>query len=87
MVLVEGLQHGCIPIAFNTFDSVLDTITDGRNGAVIPNNDYKAFAAQLALWMKQPDSLSSLRAQASSNLKKFDPAAVCQEWNRKVFKK
>ena len=87
MVLVEGLQHGCIPIAFNTFDSVLDTITDGRNGAVIPNNDYKAFAAQLALWMKQPDSLSSLRAQTSSNLKKFDPAAVCQEWNRKVFKK
>lgn len=36
LVLVEAMQHGCVPIAFDSYPAVRDIISHGENGILIP---------------------------------------------------
>ena len=44
LTLIEAMQFGCIPIAFDSFESLNDIITDGFNGYTIPSFNIKAMA-------------------------------------------
>jgi glycosyltransferase involved in cell wall biosynthesis len=47
MVLMEGQQMGVVPISYNSYESITDIITDGKNGVIIPNNDMNYFVNKL----------------------------------------
>src|SRR5699024_12101991 len=45
---VTGVQTCALPIlGFNSFQSIYDIIDHGKNGFIIPNNDYQAYADTL----------------------------------------
>lgn len=46
-VFIEAMDLGVIPIGFNSFQSIYDIIDHGKNGFIIPNNDYQAYADTL----------------------------------------
>ena len=60
MTLVEAQMMGCVPIAFDTFDSLKEVITDGTNGRIIPNNDTKGFIDATIELMSHPDKRREL---------------------------
>ena len=43
MTLVEAQMMGCVPVAFYTFDSLKEVVTDKENGRIIPNNDTEKY--------------------------------------------
>ena len=47
MVLMEAMQMGVVPIAFNSFESVYDIIDDRLNGIIVENNDIDMYVKQL----------------------------------------
>ena len=47
MVLTEAMQHGVVPIAFNSYSSVHDIITDNKDGYIIPAFNEKVYAKSL----------------------------------------
>ena len=80
MVLTEAMQHGVVPIAFNSYDALTDIVTDGQDGLLIPAFDEDAYAARMLELIKKEETLRrmSVRAAASSN--KFSRDIVARQW-------
>lgn len=53
MTIIEAMQFGCVPIAFNNFSSLKDIITNGKNGIIIPSKKEKCFSKKLLFLMSQ----------------------------------
>ena len=55
MVLAEAASFGCVPMAFNAFESVSDLITDNENGRLVKAFDVDAYAEALYQLMMNED--------------------------------
>lgn len=80
MVLIEALQHKCIPIAYNSFAALSDIIVDGVNGYAIPPFNEKIFVEKLQYLMSNADERERLAANNAVTLDKFDINKVSQQW-------
>ena len=81
MTIAEAQANGCVPIAFNSFPTAAELITDGNNGYLIPTfGDTATFAGRLARLMDNDERRCRMSAQAQETSKKFSPAQVSQHW-------
>ena len=48
LTLTEAQQYGCVPLAFHSFASLTDIITDKVNGFAIPNDDISLYIKQIS---------------------------------------
>ena len=83
MTLVEAQMMGCVPIAFDTFDSLKEVITDGTNGRIIPNNDTKGFIDATIELMSHPDKRRELIQNGLNDCLRFSQKNICECW--KIF--
>ena len=44
LVLTEAMQFGCVPIAFDSFESIHEIIEDGKNGFLVKPFDIDKYA-------------------------------------------
>ena len=51
LVLVEAMNYGCVPVAFNSYAAAADIIDDGENGILVPPMDCEKYANALAALM------------------------------------
>lgn len=74
--MIEALNYGAVPIAFNSFSSLSDIITGGGAGvAVDEEGGVEAFAEALRKLMRRPlPEISAARPDA------FTPEAVATRW-------
>lgn len=80
MVLTEAMQHGVVPIAFNSYDALKDIVTDGYNGIVIPAFDEMQFAQKLKYLIEHVEILKSMSEQAIVDSKRFSRERIAVEW-------
>lgn len=80
LVLAEAMAHGCIPIAYNSYASLRDIITDGENGFAIPAFDEKAYVAKLTELMTCSKLRESMAEKAKESIKRFDAKKIAAEW-------
>jgi glycosyltransferase involved in cell wall biosynthesis len=71
MVLMEGQQMGVVPVTYNSFESITDIITDGENGAIIPNNDLDYFVSRMKDLMINNTKRELMAANAIVSSKRF----------------
>ena len=84
MVLLEGMQYGCIPVAFDSYPAVHDLISHMRNGLLVPAFDEKAYARSLASLMNR-DSLRRVLQQASlRKASQFSPEQTGELWQKLI---
>lgn len=81
LVLVEAMNFGCVPVAFNSFASVVDIIEDSKTGMLVSPFDCEAYADSVANLMKNEE----LRATLAKNGKevvaqKFSLAHIVDCW-------
>lgn len=81
MVLVEAMQFGCVPFAYNSYESLSDIIDNGVNGFMISPFDEVEYANKLFDYLK----LSSAEKQAFSiaainKARTFDVNVVGKRW-------
>lgn len=80
MVLTEGLAHGCVVCAYDTYETVHDII-NGSNGFVsIPKP--KAMAAKLDLLMNKPSELKKMSKATYNSIKKYNVESIVNQWEQ-----
>lgn len=84
MVLLEGMQYGCIPVAFDSYPAVHDLISHMRNGLLVPAFDEKAYARSLASLMNRESLRSVLQQAAKQRAEQFSPERTEQLWQQLI---
>ncbi|MDN0049597.1 glycosyltransferase [Bacteroides gallinaceum] len=80
LTLTEAQQYGVVPIAFNSYASLTDIITDGENGFIIPNNDLQTYIDKLADLMQNENKRKYMAVKAIESSKRFCMDKICADW-------
>ena len=67
LVLVEAMAYGCVPMAFNSFETVTDSIDDGKNCFLIQPFEDKQYAKQV---IKLIDDIQLRKRMADLSIEK-----------------
>lgn len=87
LALVEGMDAGCIPIAYDIPYGPSDLITNGRNGFLVPAGDIDALAERIVELQRMPArSLAAMRRRAQKTARRFDDRIVTRTWAREMEK-
>lgn len=80
MVILEAQMFGCVPIAYNSFSSLQDFITDNINGLKIRAFDKKEFARKLGWLMENENERHRIAQECCKSTAKFDINIIAKEW-------
>lgn len=80
LTLTEAQQYGCVPLAFHSFASLTDIITDKVNGFAIPNDDISLYIKQIKLLMTDEKLRKSMSANAIESSKQFSIEIIIKKW-------
>ena len=80
LTLTEAQQNACVPIAFNSFGSLTEIISDGKNGIIVPNNDLRAYLESLKKLMMDVSKRRRMAANAVETCKRFSQENICSKW-------
>lgn len=86
MVLVEAMTFGVVPLAFDSYASVRDIITDGETGYLIPPYDIDEYARKLGEIMDKDESwLADMGARCRDSVRRYSIKKVVDQWEQ-LFK-
>ena len=80
MTLIESMQCGCVPIAYDTFSSIYDIIVDGNNGYIVGNLDSETFIAKSEQLMQDCTLFNRMSSQAKAKAATFEIDSIIQKW-------
>lgn len=80
MVIIEAQQNGCIPVVYDSYESLHDIIDSGKNGYIIPAFDERKFVAQLAQIMDNPELCKEMSETCRENTNKFNLSNIVDQW-------
>lgn len=80
MVLVEAMQYGCIPIAYDSYASLHDLIDDGKTGYMIKPFDESAFIQKLSLLMSDREIRQMMAEKCIEVPMKFSAESISNQW-------
>lgn len=80
MVLVEAQMFGCVPIAYNSYSSLQEIITNGVNGYTIPAFDKKEFAKRLEWLMEHDTEREKMIPTCKDSVKRYDVKIIAKQW-------
>jgi glycosyltransferase involved in cell wall biosynthesis len=80
LVLVEAIQYGCTPLAFDSYASVHDIIESGNNGYIVPAFNENEYARKLALLMSDENLRQKMSSNGRESINRFNPKDIAQQW-------
>lgn len=80
MTLVEAMQNGCIPFAFDNFTVLHDIIEDNYNGFIIPSNDESIYAKKIENLIINNDKRKQIAENCITSCKKFSIENIGNIW-------
>lgn len=86
LTLTEAQQYGVVPLAFNSYSSLSDIITNNVNGIIIPNNDTKEYINKLIILMRNDELRKTLAQKAISTSHRFETKKICEQWKDLLLK-
>ena len=84
MVLLEGMQYGCIPIAFDSYPAVHDLIEHRINGMLVPPFDEPGYARVLSLLMQHEPLRQKMHLAAWQKSLRFSPEIIGRQWQQLI---
>lgn len=85
LTLMESMQYGCIPVAFNSYASITDIVSDGSDGFLIPPFDIDRMAEKV-LEAAESEALAAMSDRAVRSMSRFKPETVAGRW-KELFAK
>lgn len=82
LTLTEASQMGCVPLAFRSFESLPDIITDGVNGYTVPDGDIDTYADRMASLMLDPERRVAMARAAVGLSRRFSLPEVMDRWQK-----
>lgn len=80
LTLTEAQQMGCVPIAYNTYPTLKDIITDGEDGIIIAKNDMANYEQKLLELITDHKMRHQLAIQGINNCKQFSQDKIAEMW-------
>ncbi|MCH5319560.1 MAG: glycosyltransferase [Paramuribaculum sp.] len=81
--VLEAQAYGCVPIAFDSFKSIHDVVTDDETGILIENfGDIVTFANKLIDLMKNKDKRLELAEQGIKEVTRFSSKIIVDRWQQ-----
>ena len=80
MVLTEAMQHGVVPMAFNSYSSVKDIIDDNINGILVKPFDEKEYADKLIGLMNDEEKYIEMSYAAMLKSAVFSKEIIVKKW-------
>lgn len=76
MVILESMQMGVVPIAFNSFEALSEIIHHDVNGLIIENNNLDQYIQELKSLMSDDKKLKSMATNGIEKSAQFDSKIV-----------
>lgn len=80
MVLTEGQQNGVVPVSFDSFESIVETISNNVNGIIIPNNDVNSFVVSMTNLMLNEEMLNEMIKNAILSSHRFEKEKIVNQY-------
>lgn len=84
MVLTEAMQHGNVPLAFQSYSSITDIVDDEVDGYLIKPFDIEEYASRLDELMGNEKLRMLMSLKCISDVKKFDVYNIMGLWNHLI---
>lgn len=82
MVINEAQQKGVVPIAYGSYASILDLITDGVDGCIVPNQDKQAFVDTLKMLMTDEEKRRDMQLAGLKNSGRYSEDVIYRQWEK-----
>ena len=82
MALTEGMQCGCVPVAFNSYAAVSDIIDDGVNGILVTPFKIKELSGALYKLANDDVLLKQYAKAAYEKTFQYDISVVADKWEQ-----
>lgn len=80
LTLTEAQQMGVVPVAFNTYASLRDIITDGVDGKVIAEGDVDGYVCTVLDLMQDDAKRQRMARQAIELSQRFSQEKIARKW-------
>lgn len=80
MVLTEAMQHGCVPIAFDSFPAIYDIICNNEDGVIVKSFDLNEYSEKLLQLIRDAEYRQRLSKNAINNVRRFDIDRIANQW-------
>ena len=80
MVLIEAQKYGCVPIAYDSYESAKDIIQNNFNGLLIRPFKQKEYKIALESLMTNEERREILAHNGSDYIKKFEITNIVKQW-------
>lgn len=80
MTLIEAMQQGCVPVAYQTFSSISDIIDNGNNGFLILPDDMDSFIVKSVLLAKKENLRIEMSSSAIRKTDNFSIEKIINKW-------
>ena len=87
LTLTEAQQMGVVPIAFDTYASLREIITDGENGVVLTEGDVDGYVNSMLHIMQHTVERQRMARQAIESSQRFSQEKVAEQWWRLLSEK
>lgn len=80
MVLVEAMQFGCVPIAFDSFEAIHDVIIPEKTGELVKPFKIKDYINKLSNLIDDDTKRTTMSDAASMYVARFDIKTIADRW-------
>lgn len=87
MVLTEAMAYGCVPVVFDTYESLHDILQNGHNGSLIKPFDKKAMVSSLDYLANNEQDRIRMAEAGRSSIRNFIPEKICRQWENLLIGK
>ena len=85
MALTEGMQYGCVPVAFDSYASASDIIDDGVNGILVTPFKIKELSGALYKLANDEALLRQYAKAAYEKTFQYDVSVVADKWEQALL--
>lgn len=82
MVLTEAMSYGCIPFAYDTYESVHDIIDDNKNGIIVKPFNKKEMAMRIQELIDDKEKFTAMQKAAIEKVKEFSVENIVDKWEK-----
>ena len=86
LTLTESQQFGVVPVAFYSYESLVDIIDSGKNGYIIKDEDILSYAEKILELMDNNELRNNMARNAINSAHRFEQSVIAHKW-KDLFEK
>lgn len=82
MVIIEGMAEGCVPVVYDTFESIHEIIENEISGFIIPKYDVGAACRAISKLIENESLLNTVSSEARKITSKYSIDKIVDQWEQ-----